>query len=313
MPRPSRSTLMMPMSAQSSLSHWTTTRPGMVAGSSGTTESSCPWQITMPPECWPRWRGRSCDSLIQLQKFAHARIARGRSRPRETGARACRWDPSIPTPAPGSDRRSSVADFEAQRLADFARGRAAAIGDDVGGHGRAQLAVALVDVLDGALALIAAGQVEIDIRPLAALFGEEALEQQVHAHRIDGGDSQRITDRAVGGRAAPLRQNAVVAAETHDVPDDQEIAGQFQLFDQRQLALDLPPRLLVIGLVAPPRAFIRALAQERLHGFARRHGIARKFVAQIGQREFQARGNFRGVARWLRADRRTAAPSPRRI
>ena len=59
MPRPSRSTLMMPMSAQSSLSHWMTTRPGMVAGSSGTTESSWPSQITMPPECWPRWRGRS--------------------------------------------------------------------------------------------------------------------------------------------------------------------------------------------------------------------------------------------------------------
>ena len=37
MPRPSRSTLMMPRSAQSSLSHWTTTRPGIVAGSSGTT------------------------------------------------------------------------------------------------------------------------------------------------------------------------------------------------------------------------------------------------------------------------------------
>ena len=27
----------MPMSAQSSLSHWTTVRPGIVAGSSGTT------------------------------------------------------------------------------------------------------------------------------------------------------------------------------------------------------------------------------------------------------------------------------------
>ena len=48
----------MPRSAQSSLSHWTTTRPGMLAGSSGTTSSRRPAQITMPPECWPRWRGR---------------------------------------------------------------------------------------------------------------------------------------------------------------------------------------------------------------------------------------------------------------
>ena len=50
-PRPSRSTLMMPISAQSSLSHWTTTRPGMLAFSSGTTASRRPWQMTMPPEC----------------------------------------------------------------------------------------------------------------------------------------------------------------------------------------------------------------------------------------------------------------------
>ena len=27
--------------------------------SSGTTASSAPWQITIPPECCPRWRGRS--------------------------------------------------------------------------------------------------------------------------------------------------------------------------------------------------------------------------------------------------------------
>ena len=33
---------MIPRSAQSSLSHWTTTRPGIVAGSSGTTSSSRP-------------------------------------------------------------------------------------------------------------------------------------------------------------------------------------------------------------------------------------------------------------------------------
>src|SRR5690348_11730185 len=49
------------MSEQSSLSHCTTTRPGIVAGSSGTTESRAPWAITMPPECWDRCRGRSCN------------------------------------------------------------------------------------------------------------------------------------------------------------------------------------------------------------------------------------------------------------
>ena len=79
MPSPSRSTLMMPRSAQSSLSHCTTTRPGMVAGSSGTTESSWPWQITMPPECWPRCRGRSCTAWYSSRNLRTRGLFRSRS------------------------------------------------------------------------------------------------------------------------------------------------------------------------------------------------------------------------------------------
>ena len=69
-PRPSRSTLTSPMSAQSSLSHWMTTRSGMLAFSSGTTSSRRPWQMTMPPECWPRWRGRSWMRCPELGRSA---------------------------------------------------------------------------------------------------------------------------------------------------------------------------------------------------------------------------------------------------
>ena len=180
-------------------------------------------------------------------------------------------------------------------MPDLARGGASAIGDHVGGHGRAELAEALVDILDGALALIAAGQVDIDIGPLAALFGEEALEQQVHADRVDRGDSERIADRAVGGRAAALHQDVVLAAEAHDVPDDQEIARQLELFDQRQLALDLLPRALVIRAVAPARAFVGELAQEATSACGLGHGIARELVAQVGQREIEARGDLARV------------------
>ena len=73
---------------------------------------------------------------------------------------------------------------------------------------------------------------------------KKALEQQLHADRIDRRDAQRIADGAVGRRPAALHQNSLLAAEAHDVPDDQEIAGQLQLLDQRQLALDLLPRAL---------------------------------------------------------------------
>ena len=100
---------------------------------------------------------------------------------------------------------------EAERLAHFARGAAAAIGDDVGGHRRAVLAVALVDVLDHALAPIAARQIEIDVGPLAALFGQEALEEQLHADRIDRRDAEAVADGAVGRRAAALHEDVAAA------------------------------------------------------------------------------------------------------
>ena len=40
--KPSKSTLTIPISAQSSLSHCTITRPGIVAGCNGTIRSNCP-------------------------------------------------------------------------------------------------------------------------------------------------------------------------------------------------------------------------------------------------------------------------------
>ncbi len=145
-------------------------------------------------------------------------------------------------PLPGADQFGEAVEgfrVEAQSLACLARRRASAIGDDVGGHGRAEFAVALIDVLNRALALLSAGQVKIDVRPLAALLGEKALEEQIHANRIDGGDAERVADHAVGRRAASLRQNALAPAELHDVPDDKEVAGKPELGDERQLALRL--------------------------------------------------------------------------
>ena len=122
--------------------------------------------------------------------------------------------------------------LEGQSFADFARRRTPAIGDHVGGHGRAQFSVAFVDVLNGAFALISAGQIEIDIGPFAALFGKKSLEKQVHADGIHGGNAQRIAHRAIGRGAAALHQNIVFAAKANDIPNDQEIAGKIEFFDQ---------------------------------------------------------------------------------
>ena len=161
---------------------------------------------------------------------------------------------------------------------------------------------------------VAAGQVEIDVRPLAALFGEEALEEQVHADRIDGGDAERVADHAVGRRAAPLHQNAFALAELHDVPDDEEVSGESEFGDERQLALRLllgaGKKLgVVFGQIAVANAFVGALFKERLHRLAVRDGIVREAVAEIAHLVGEPRGKLARCWRWPREDRGRAAAS----
>ncbi len=115
--------------------------------------------------------------------------------------------------------------IKSERFAHFPRRGAVAIGDDIRSHRRPELAVTLVDVLNRLLSLIPARQVEIDIRPLAAFFREKPFEEQFHADRIDRRDAQRIADRTVGGRTAPLHEDFLFAAKPNDVPNDQEVAS----------------------------------------------------------------------------------------
>ena len=74
------------------------------------------------------------------------------------------------------DRRLKRRFIKSQDFADFARRGAPAIGNDVGRHRGAQFPVALINILNRAFALIAAGQIEIDVRPFATLFGKKPLE-----------------------------------------------------------------------------------------------------------------------------------------
>src|SRR5215472_1562567 len=135
--------------------------------------------------------------------------------------------------------------IERQSFADFAGRGTAAIADDVGGHGCAEFAVTFIDMLDGALALISTGKIEIDVRPFAALFGEKAFKEKAHANRIYSGNAERVANGAVGGRSASLHENIVFVAETNDVPNDQEVAGKIEFFDERELAIDLLARFFV--------------------------------------------------------------------
>ena len=180
---------------------------------------------TIPPECRPRWRGKS-------------RTARA-SRP-TSGGRG-------PPRSSGSPRSTAFAQHVhllgavSQGLAHVADGRAGAIGDDVGDLCRAVPAVALVDVGDDLLAP-ARLDVDVDVGRPVALGGEEPLEQQSQGHGIGAGDTQREADGGVGGRAPALAVDVVAATELHDVPDDEEVPAVAEGADHLELVVDLGPR-----------------------------------------------------------------------
>ena len=192
---------------------------------------------------------------------------------------------------------------ERQGLAHLSRRAPAPVGDDVGRHGRAQAPVALVDVLDDPLAPVSARQVEVDVGPLAALLGEEALEEQLHPHRIDGRDPERIAHGAVGGRAPPLHQDVVAAAVLDQVPDDQEVARQVEAADELDLALDLFSRALAERprAVARRRAFLAEGAEETDRRLARRQRVVGEAIAQVLEREAEPQRQLAAVGHGRRA------------
>ena len=148
------------------------------------------------------------------------------------GQRAAR----VRAPHHAGQRRDGIL-AQPHHLADVAHRRAGAIGNDGRGDTGAVAAVALVDVLDHLLAPLVL-EIDVDVGRLAPFRGDEALEQQVDFRRIDTGDPQAIAHDRVGGRAAPLRQDALPMRKGDDVVDGQKIGGIGKLRDEGQLALE---------------------------------------------------------------------------
>ena len=189
---------------------------------------------------------------------------------------------------------------EAENLADVAHGRAAAIGDDIGGHGCAERAIALIDVLDNAFALIAAGEIEIDVGHFAALLREKTFEEEFHADRVNGGDAEGVANGAIGSGAAALHENLLAAAEINEIPNDEEVAREFELFNHGEFALDLPLGFFVIGPIAPARALVCELAEIRHFGFAGRDGIAGELITEVVESELETGGELGGLGERFR-------------
>ena len=131
-----------------------------------------------------------------------------------------------------------LVDAEAEDARRIAHRAAAAIGDLLAHHGGMLAAVLVVDILQHVLAL-AVREVDVDVGGLGAVFAEEALEQQAELDGVDGRDPECIADGGVCRGAAALAENSLAPREADDVPHDQEVAGEPELRDQRELVREL--------------------------------------------------------------------------
>ncbi len=80
-------------------------------------------------------------------------------------------------------------------------------------------------------------EVDVDIGRFAALLGDEALEQEVVAVRIDRGNAQNKADAAVGRRTSALAEDIFGPRELDDRVHRQKIGRVFQPLDKIQLML----------------------------------------------------------------------------
>ena len=108
---------------------------------------------------------------------------------------------------------------EAERAADDAHRRRRAHGVDGGDHGDPVVAEAPVDVLDDLVAARRA-EVDVDIRHVAAVRVEEALEQQLVRDGVGVGDAQHVADDAVAGGAAAGVVDAAAARDASALLED---------------------------------------------------------------------------------------------
>src|SRR5918992_294736 len=107
--------------------------------------------------------GQPVDRLIKRNEGWHARM-----RFRQAGLLDLRSEiECVREIAAGEEMGEPIQDIlrEIQGFADLTSRAAAAISDDVRGHGRAVFAVTPVHFLDDTLAPVAARQIEIDIGP----------------------------------------------------------------------------------------------------------------------------------------------------
>jgi hypothetical protein len=142
-----------------------------------------------------------------------------------------------PAPHRGDKPRRDVLG-QSEGLADIAHGAARSVVDHRRGHGGALAAIGVVDPLDDLLAPLVL-EIDIDVRRLVAVGGDEALEYAGVDGGIDCGDAEAIAHGRVGGAAAALAKNPFLSRLIHDLPDGQEIRRVLELSDDAELVGEL--------------------------------------------------------------------------
>ena len=177
-------------------------------------------------------------------------------------------------------------------LAHLPHRQARAVGDDIGRHGGPLVTVFFEYVLDDPLAWVAGRKVEVDIRPFTALLGEEALEEEFHAHRVHRGDAEGITDRTVGRGSSALAKDFLAAGKFGDVVDDQEVAVEVEFLDEGEFVFELgaDPGWQG-GTITPAGSPPGEGAKVPRLTFTRRQGVFGKAVVEVVQFEPTALGD----------------------
>ena len=237
----------------------------------------------------------AADMLRQMAGEADQRVGEGHGQPElwvggiEPGFADMLVGDFLAAIAPhrAGERRRHVL-LEAERLADLADRHARAVVDHGRADGGALAAITLVEILDHLLAPLML-EIDVDVRRLLPLGGDEALEQQIDLGGIDGGDAQAVADGAVGGGAAALAEDALAAGIADDVVDRQEIARIVQPGDERQLLVEQRLHLfrhalgIALGCMQPGE-----ILEMLLRRLARRHRFVGIFIAQRLQRKADA-------------------------
>jgi hypothetical protein len=129
-------------------------------------------------------------------------------------------------------------------------------------------------------------EIDVDVGRLAALGGDEALEQKVGALGIDLGDAEAEAHRRVRRRAAALAQDAARAGKADDVEDGEEIRRIIERGDQLELVGKRGPhffrhaRRIARGGALPGEMLERVV--RRCEPFARLVGI---LIGELVERE----------------------------